>query len=297
MISVPDAFDKLRSRLELTDKESKDASRQHNEIRDYLKTKFQIVRDFLTGSYARWTKSKPLKDVDIFLVLGEDERHRRKKPPSELLADFEKALVEKYSRDRVTRQRRSVTVDFGVKPDDDEDTGGQVMSFDVVPAFDKGKHYEIPDTGNPKGWTETDPEVHAERATAANKAYRGEWKGIVRMAKKWNANAGKPVKPSFLVEVMALQLLVPEFGGNMRYELKGLFAAMADRIHDDWPEPAGLGPSVSDSMDAKARDAAKTALRAAEAAAANAIQLEKQGKNGEALKAWRALFGRMFPLS
>jgi hypothetical protein len=169
----------------------------------------------------------------------------------------------------------------------------------VQAALDKkSKHYEIPDTGNPTGWTETDPEIHYDKAVAANKAYDGEWKGIVRMAKKWNAHEGKPVKPSFLIEVMALDLLVPPNGGYMRYELKGLFAAMADRIHDTWPEPAGLGPPVSDMMDATARDKAKAALRKAQAAAAAAaIQLEKQGKNCDALKAWRALFGPMFPLS
>ena len=297
MISVPVAFTTFRRRLELSTKEQDDASRRHNEIRDYLKTKFDIARDFLTGSYKRYTKTKPLKDVDIFCVLGKDEQWRRDKPPGELLEAFEKALVEKYGKDKVSRQRRSVQVDFGVATDENEDTGGKVMSFDVVPAFDKGKHFEIPDTGNLKGWTETDPEIHAERATAANKAYDGEWKGIVRMAKKWNAHNGKPVKPSFFIEVMALELLVPPFGNNMRYELKSFFAAMADRIHDTWPEPAGLGPPVSDSMDRAARDAAKVALRKAEAAAANAIQLEKLSKNGEALRAWRELFGPMFPLS
>lgn len=297
MISVPDAFKKFRSRLELSDKEQEDASRRHNEIRDYLKTKFDIARDFLTGSYKRWTKTKPLKDVDIFCVLGAKELHRRDKPPADLLTAFEVALVEKYGRSKVSRQRRSITVDFGVKTDENEDTGGKVMSFDIVPAFDKEKHYEIPDTGNPKGWTETDPEIHHDKAVAAQKAYDGEWKGIVRMAKKWNVQEGKPVKPSFLIEVMALDLLVPPFGGNFRYEMKGLFAAMADRINDTWPEPAGLGPPVNDMMDAAARDNAKVALCAAEAAAAVAIQLERQGKNGEALKAWRALFGPMFPLS
>jgi hypothetical protein len=297
MISVPDAFKKFRGRLELSTKEQDDASRRHNEIRDYLKTKFDIERDFLTGSYKRWTKTKPLKDVDIFCVLGKKELHRRDKPPADLLAAFEAALVEKYGRSNVSRQRRSITVDFGVKPDENEDTGGKVMSFDVVPAFDKDKHYEIPDTGNPKGWTETDPEIHYEKAVEAQQRYDGEWKGIVRMAKKWNAHKGKPIKPSFLIEVMALELLVPPFGGDFRYELKGLFAAMAGRIHDTWPEPAGLGPPVSDMMDSRARDAAKAALRAAESASAAAIQLQQRGKKGEALKAWRELFGPLFPLS
>src|SRR5258708_30860703 len=98
MITVAEEFVKFRSRLELSDKEQDDASRRHNEIRDYLKTKFDIDRDFLTGSYKRWTKTKPLKDVDIFCVLGKDEQHRRDKPPADLLTAFQNALVEKYGR-------------------------------------------------------------------------------------------------------------------------------------------------------------------------------------------------------
>jgi hypothetical protein len=298
MISVDEAFTKFRSRLELTDREQDDASRRHNEIRDYLKTKFAIERDFLTGSYKRWTKTKPLKDVDIFCVLGEKERHRRDRPPADLLKAFEDALVEKYGRDKVSRQRRSVTVDFGVKPDADEDTGGKVMSFDVVPAFAKNEHYEIPDTATSSGWTETNPDVHFDLAVDAQKKYDGEWKGIVRMTKKWNAFHGKPVKPSFLIEVMALQLLHPPFGGDYRYEIKGFLASLADRIHETWADPAKLGPPVSDSMDNAARNTAKAALMAGSDAAARAIELERQGKNGEALKVWRNdVFGPLFPLS
>ncbi|MAT73456.1 MAG: DNA polymerase subunit beta [Planctomycetaceae bacterium] len=298
MISVDDAFKKFRSRLELTDREQDDASRRHNEIRNYLKTKFDIERDFLTGSYKRWTKTKPLKDVDIFCVLGEKEHHRRDKPPADLLKAFEDALVEKYGRDKVSRQRRSVTVDFGVKPDAEEDTGGKVMSFDVVPAFAKNKHYEIPDTATSAGWTETNPEVHYDLAVEAQKNYDGAWKGIVRMTKKWNAFQGKPVKPSFLIEVMALELLDPPFGGDYRYEIKAFLASLADRIDETWDDPAKLGPPVSDSMDYAAREAAKVKLREGSNSAARAIQLEKQGKNGEALKVWRNdVFGPMFPLS
>ena len=39
MMTVAEAFKKFRTRLELTDREQEDASRRHNEIRDYLKTK------------------------------------------------------------------------------------------------------------------------------------------------------------------------------------------------------------------------------------------------------------------
>ncbi len=298
MITVAEAYTKFLSRLELTAREQDDASRRHNEIRDYLNTKFDIDRDFLTGSYKRWTKTKPLKDVDIFCVLGEKERHRRDESPADLLKAFEEALAETYGRDSVSRQRRSVTVDFGVQPDADEDTGGKVMSCDVVPALAKNKHYEIPDTSTSSGWTETNPEVHYDLAVEAQKKYDGEWKGIVRMTKKWNAFHGKPVKPSFLIEVMALQLLHPPFGGDYRYEIKAFLASLADRIHETWGDPAKLGPPVSDTMDKSARDAAKVKLLAGSDAAARAIQFERQGKNGEALKVWRnEMFGPVFPLS
>src|SRR3546814_7161967 len=69
MLTVDEAFRKFKSRLELNEKEQKNASARQTEVRDYLVTKFAIDRSFLTGSYARYTKTKPLKDIDIFFVL------------------------------------------------------------------------------------------------------------------------------------------------------------------------------------------------------------------------------------
>src|SRR4051812_35107762 len=101
MLNIDEAFRKFKSRLELNEREKNNASSRQTEVREYLDTKFRIERSFLTGSYARWTKTKPLKDVDIFFVLKSDEEHYREKTPSVVLTDFQNALVGKYGKNAV----------------------------------------------------------------------------------------------------------------------------------------------------------------------------------------------------
>jgi Second Messenger Oligonucleotide or Dinucleotide Synthetase domain len=189
-----------------------------------------------------------------------------------------------------------VSVDFGVVVDAEDNTDYRVVSMDVVPAFAAGKNYEIPD-GKSGSWIKTNPKTHEDKATEAHDAYNDEWKGLVRMTKYWNNRIGKLIKPSFLIEVMALECLAPPFGGRFDYEFQSIFSTYADRITDTWDDPAGLGPPVSDLMDSQAKSAAQSALRGAARNATLAIDLARQGKNGDSLKAWRALFGPKFPLS
>jgi hypothetical protein len=270
-------------------------------VREHIRSRFSIDRDFLTGSYARHTKTKPLKDVDIFFVLAESERTKyRDKAPSVVLNDIADALVDKYGKDAVRKQGRSVNVDFGVVVDAEDDTDYRVVSVDVVPAFVAGDDYEIPNTDTGK-WMKTNPDIHAQEARDAHKAFSSEWKGLVRIVKYWNNNArhgkDKPVKPSFLIEVMALQCLHGGWQGRFDYEIQAFFSSLADRVLDEWPDPAGLGSSVSDGMDDQRKARAKDLLQAASREASNAINLARNGRNGEALKSWRQLFGPKFPLS
>ncbi|MBZ0071175.1 MAG: nucleotidyltransferase [Gammaproteobacteria bacterium] len=300
MLTIDEAFRKFKSRLELNDREQQNASARQKEVRAFLDTKFAIENSFLTGSYARYTKTKPLKDIDIFFALKQTEHHYRNKAPSVVIDDFHKALVDEYGKDAVRKQGRSVNVDFGIVVDADDNTDYRILSVDVVPAFIVGDDYEIPDTDIGK-WIKTNPKLHAEKATAAHQAYSNEWKGLVRMVKYWNNNPRhgslKPIKPSFLIEVMALQCLYGGWQGRFDYEIESLFATLADRIHDTWPDPAGLGPPVSDGMDNSRKERARNLLLAASRDARNAINLVRQGRNGDALKAWRELFGPKFPLS
>ena len=298
MLTVDEAFRKFKSRLELNDKEQANASARQREVRDFLDTKFKIKHSFLTGSYARWTKTKPLKDVDIFFVLDKDEEKYRSKHPSEVLEAFHAALREKYG-DKAKKQNRSINVDFGVTADAEDNTDYRVISVDVVPAFESGDDFEIPDNALGK-WIKTNPQKHAQKATETHQAYGNEWKSLVRMVKYWNNNpkhGEKVIKPSFLVEVMALECLYGGWGGSFDREMQGLFATLADRIGDCWQDPAGLGPPISDAMDAARVARAKTALHEAGRQATLAIDHVRRERNGEALRVWRDLFGPKFPLS
>lgn len=296
MLTVDEAFRKFKHRLELNQKEQDNASDRHMEVREWVRDKFGMDTDFLTGSYARYTKTKPLKDIDIFFVMDQSERHYRDKPPLNVLNDYRAHLVEKYGGDAVRRQSRSVNVDFGVSLKEEDKTDYKILSIDAVPAFACGEDFEIPD-GDTGNWIKTNPKIHAQKATAAHQAFSNEWKGLVRMAKYWNNNHDKPVKPSFLIEVMAYECIVAPWGGDFAREIQQFFATMADRVGDTWSDPAGLGPPISNSMDAARVARARELLTAAAKDAGVAIHLARQGRTGDALKAWRALFGPMFPLS
>jgi hypothetical protein len=190
----------------------------------------------------------------------------------------------------------SSAMDFGVFVGVDDNTDYRVVSMDVIPAFEDGDNYDIPD-GTSGRWIKTNPKIHEQKSTDAHQAYSNEWKGLVRMVKYWNNRHGKPIKPSFLLEVMALECFAPPFGGRFDYEFQSMFAILADRIRDTWEDPAGLGPPVSDMMDSNEKKAAEAALRQAARQCTLAIDLAHQGKNGDALKAWRNLFGPKFPFS
>jgi hypothetical protein len=199
----------------------------------------------------------------------------------------------------VRKQGRSVNIDFWVVIDADDNTDYRIVSVDVVPAFPDGENFEIPDTDSGK-WIKTNPKTHATKATMAHQAYSSEWKGLVRMIKYWNNNTRhgeKPVKPSFLIEVMALQCLHGGWQGRFDYEIQGFFSTLADRIFHEWPDPAGLGPAISNGMESSRKQRARDLLSSASRDSSFAINHARQGRNGEALGAWRALFGPKFPLS
>jgi hypothetical protein len=229
----------------------------------------------------------------VFFILGQKAKDKyRSKPPSELIDAFVKTLRKTYGDDAVEPGRRCATVEFEKNTKDEE---GKVLSIDAVPAFDIGDCYEIPDRVLGK-WIKTDPEIHAEQATNKNKVLGGKWVPLVKMVKRWNRSAGKPIKPSFLIEVMMQDLVDAPFT-TYPSEVRRFFAAALEGIEKSWPDPAGYGPPVSDQMTPDLIAKAKESLRQAEMKAAIAVRYEQQGRQGDAIALWREIMGKYFPAS
>lgn len=67
--AIDNAFQKFDGALKLDPQQRKQAQKRHNEIRELLEGTGYVSDSFLQGSFARKTMHKPLKDVDIVILL------------------------------------------------------------------------------------------------------------------------------------------------------------------------------------------------------------------------------------
>lgn len=279
---IEDAFTRLKSNLEITSTEEKLASQHHTTIREYVLEHWQLADDFLTGSYRRDTKTKKLKDVDIFIVILADgpQGNYRNQAPIEVLNALENLLRDRWSA--AYRDGMAVVIPYG--------TDDEIMSIEVVPAFERdGGGYFIPDPAAGT-WIATNPKRHHELSTAKNTDCDGKYVPFVKMIKGINRELGEPVSPSFLLEVMAQDLVKPPFG-HYQDEIVLFLATAADRIQEVWPDPAGLGSDVNTVMDTTQKQFAADALHRAQAIAEHAVDLEDDEQERAAYDEWKKLFG------
>lgn len=279
---VDDAFSNLKSNLEITTTEQTLASNRHTAIRDFVRERWQLDDDFLTGSYRRDTKTKKLKDVDVFIVLTPDgpQGGYRTQAPLQVLEALLTLLRDRWGD--AYRDGMAIVIPYGSNDD--------VTSIEVVPAFKRsGGGYFIPEP-TAGTWIATNPKRHHELSTEKNTACGGKYVPFVKMIKGINRELGEPVSPSFLLEVMAQDLVKTPFG-RYQDEIVLFLATAADRMHQVCPDPAGLGGDVNTVMSAAQKTAAADALRQAQRVAEHAVDLEDDGQERAAYDEWKKLFG------
>lgn len=264
MISIPRAFDELLRRIELTDSESNDASRQHVSVRETLARHLGpgLTKSFLAGSYMRRTAIRPLHDIDFFAVFSDNRLVNQ--PADVSMGRIEEALRQKFTSEYniPKRQNRSVHIDFA----------GTKIGYDIVPAVEFNSDiYQIPDRRR-DGWIKTNPKKHQEIATEANKTAGDKLKPLIKLCKLWNRAQGK-LMSSFHLEVMAYSAFrapPPSYPEGFA----ALLAHLARRLPSRTADPAGVGPDIDEGWNEQDRRRAITIASEHAEQARRAIQLE-----------------------
>lgn len=260
-MSVASTFQSYLSSLELTDRERADASDQQVALRDRLRRHLAgFVDSRLVGSYRRGTAIRPLKDIDVFVVL-DARQHRRDVPdaPLRLLQTIDRALRASYPDHQPRIQGRSVNIGFS----------GTGIGYDIVAAFaptwtgapdTEPPYYEIPDR-RVSAWIRTNPAKHREACIAANERAGGMLNGLIKAAKHWSRANDKPLS-GFHIEVMSYSAFRSK-PDDPRAGLRDLLQHLAHAVQFACPDPARLGPEIDADLTAQERAHARKLLQGA----------------------------------
>ena len=288
--TIPQAFQKLKSNLEITDLQEETVSTRQQNVRGVVEARLTVIDSFLTGSYSRQTMIAPLNeaDVDIFIILDASYFHHYNQGQNGgqagLLDLVKRTLRNTYTRTPdISRNGQAVTIRF-------ED-----FMVDVVPAFYRqGGGYLIPDSIN-STWISTDPKRHIEIISRANSAHNGDLIPLIKMIKAWNRNIDNWFR-SFHLEVVALQALenvtISDYPSGMRY----FFDKGRTFITKQSPDPAGFGGDVGNYISTQSSvQEASQRFQLAYERALKAEQFAVQGDVARALDMWSKVFGHYFP--
>ncbi len=199
-------------------------------------TSWQLEDDFLTGSYRRDTKTKKLKDVDIFVVIDPKgpQGGLRDKDPVVVLEELRRA-----ARDEVLRRRRRrlrLHGEFG------ERRRGHVVRRRRRPSSARAAATRSP-TPIARRWIATNPK-NPPRARAPRRMASATSKFVpfVKMIKGINRElrASRSTRRSCSRSWPTALVSAPF--GRYQDEIAWFLASAAERIVDDWPDPAEVGP-------------------------------------------------------
>lgn len=284
-MTVTEVFETFRKRLELTEAERKRAAARHPNVRETISKGLELIEDFLTGSYKRDTKIRPLSDIDLFVVLhwGKySDIYYNNGDPSKILYRLRSILKRAYPQTPIKIQNRSVNLDFS-------DFG-----FDVVPAFrNEAGFYRIPDRN--KGiWIKSKPKHHDSILSSANSKCDLKLKPIIKMFKSWNRSNREKLK-SFHIEVMSLKAFKDGIDTSFQQAIRRFFDWTDFSLNYPCYDPANTTNQIDDYLTSTERTNIKSKLQNAKSEAGKALGYERNERHNEAIRRWRDLFGYPFP--
>jgi hypothetical protein len=284
-------FKGLLGRIEPGDAHVKDAKRAHETLRKRLREDDDVGEahedTFLSGSYARHTAIKDIKDVDVICILSVDKDETE---PTVLLRWLEGAILKYY--DEIRLQGRSISIT----------TSGDFL-LDLVPATPQSSANGplwIPDR-EAKTWVATHPKGQIQFASERNTSTDGFYVQTVKIMKHWRDrlpnSAAQP--KSYVVEALAAHAMGASPPGSHAEAVVKVLNGIWNR-YGSWvnsgrvptiPDPGYPNVSVSKRWEAAEFDAYMAQVRPAARVAQQALDEEDEAKSNAL---WRRLFGGEF---
>lgn len=291
-IGVTQRFKTFLSNLQLTADQVSDGETKHAGVRKclnkyYYETLSETENSFLIGSWAKLTRVRPPRDVDLYFVLPYAVYERfaaySGNKQSALLQEVKNVLLNTYSTSDMSGDGQVVLVRFNT------------INVEIVPAFllTSGRYY-IPNTHDGGSYKETDPNAELSAIQAADKANNYNVRPIVRMMKAWQSNCSVSIK-SF-----HLELLVTEFLSQSPWRLNSEF--YYDWLSRDFftflltkVDGVVYAPGTYEVM--FLGNEWKSKCESAQTRAIKACDFEYLDKVPEAGEEWRKIFGDQIPVN
>ena len=202
-MDVAARFSQFLSNITLTDDQKADGERKHFGVRNCLNQAYynwnsDTANSRLIGSWAKYTRIRPPRDIDVLFVLPDEVYHRFERrtgnKQSQLLQEVRYYLSQKYKNTDIKGDGPVVLIPFAS------------YQVELAPAFKltNGKYF-IARTDRGGHYKTVDPDAEIRHISESNDA-NGNTRNLIRMLKCWQANCNVPIK-SFWLELFAANFL------------------------------------------------------------------------------------------
>lgn len=285
--TVTGAFNLYDATLNLDKSERARAQKRHQDITALLVASGIVALTFLQGSFARKTMRKPLKDVDMVVVMVERLRAELERPggPARAMALLRDAVAAAYPSARFDADGPSAHALQVTFPD-------LPFTFDLVPALAAdGEIVHIADRDEDR-WEWSNARTLNRVVSERNVATDGQWVHQVRM--------GKALKDRY-DDLDLCGLAFEALAHDSIFVIKPHDVALADLLRHASTavlgkilEPTGV-EDLTEEWDDDQRRRYADRFTSLPRRADEAIRLREDGQEAAAVDVWRSVFGDDFP--
>lgn len=282
-------LDRYDKELVLREKEIDIINNRVDIISSILNDRLKVKEKHFIGSYARDTiiADSDHKDIDLMIVLDKEthgEWLKQQNGPRNCLQYLKDTLLSdgRFKNLDISIDRNVVTIKYSN------------FSIDIVPAFKRTQGgYRIPDTYQGQGWIKTNPRMFKRIMSLTDRRFNNQLSKVVRIAKGWNENNGKPLK-SFHIET----IVYDHFKNQNKHlplnkQVQQFFKALPWLIKSQSREPV-YNERVDEYLDRGRRDIAIKSAKKAKKVIDKALRSQSQGKSTNYEEQMQKVFGSYY---